>query len=51
METLADPLEVIKLERVQRDLRVSHNLTEVTEDFHLFEAATNKHFNEHMNSA
>jgi hypothetical protein len=50
METLADPSEANKLFRLQQDLRVSHNLTEVADEFHLFEIATNKHFNEQMNN-
>lgn len=49
METLADPVEAIKLYRLQKELSQSNNLTEVSDEFHLFEMATNKHFNATMN--
>ena len=49
METLANPDEAIKINRMKKELSTSRDLTEVTEDFHLFEMATNKHFNQQMN--
>lgn len=49
METLADPLEANKITRLRDELSGSRTLTEVADDFHLFEMATNKHFNQHMN--
>ena len=45
METLADPLEANKISMLQEELSGSRCLTEVADDFHLFEMATNKHFN------
>jgi len=49
METLADPHEANKINMLRRELSGSRSLTEVADDFHLFEMATNKHFNQHMN--
>ena len=49
METLANPEEAIKLNRLRADLGESRGLTEVASDFHLFEISTNQHFNTHMN--
>ena len=45
METLADPAEANKISMLQQELASSRCLTEVADDFHLFEMATNKHFN------
>lgn len=45
METLADPAEANKISMLQQELASSRGLTEVADDFHLFEMATNKHFN------
>ena len=39
-----------KLNRLRADLGTSRGLTEVASDFHLFEMATNKHFNTTMNN-
>ena len=49
METLSDPAEAQKIFTLQQELASSRGLTEVADDFHLFEMATNKHFNQHMN--
>ena len=49
METLADPVEAFKINRLQKELNNSSSLTEVSDQFHLFEMATNKHFNATMN--
>ena len=45
METLADPAEALKITRLREELSGSRTLTDVADDFHLFEMATNKHFN------
>jgi len=46
---MADPYESVKINRLRKELSRSNYLTEVDDDFHLFEAATNKHFNAEMN--
>ena len=49
METLANPEEAEKINRLRKELSASRVLTEVPNEFHIFEAATNKHFNKEMN--
>ena len=49
MQTLADPQEANKISKLREELSGSRTLTEVADDFHLFEMATNKHFNQQMN--
>ena len=49
METLNNPEEAIKINRLRKDLSGDRSLTQVDNDFALFEMATNKHFNTHMN--
>ena len=49
MATLANPEEATKIRRLAKELSSSRHLTEVIDDFHLFEASTNKHFNSQMN--
>ena len=48
-QALSDPQEAVKINRLRKELSRSKGLTEVEDDFHLFEAATNKHFNKEMN--
>lgn len=43
--TMSNPDEALKINRLRKELSQSKNLTQVDNDFHLFEAATNKHFN------
>ena len=49
METLANPEEAEKLKKMKKELDTSRDLTEVSDDFLMFEAATNRHFNREMN--
>ena len=49
MEALNNPEEAMKLSRLRKDLSGDRSLTQVDNDFALFEMATNKHFNSHMN--
>ena len=46
---MSNPDEANKINRLRKELSRSRHLTEVEDDFHLFEAATNKHFNKEMN--
>ena len=49
MEAMSNPEEAEKIDRLRKELSASRHLTDVTDDFHLFEQATNKHFNKQMN--
>ena len=46
---MSNPDEALKINRLKKELSASRHLTEVASDFHLFEHATNKHFNSEMN--
>ena len=46
---MSNPDEAVKINRLRKELSKSRGLTEVEDDFHLSEAATNKHFNKEMN--
>ena len=48
-KAMSDPSEAVKINRLRKELSNSRGLTEVENDFHLFEAATNKLFNKEMN--
>lgn len=45
IEAMSNPEEAEKIGRMRKELSGSRYLTDVPEDFHLFEHATNKHFN------
>ena len=49
MEALSNPDEANKINRMRKELSLSNNLTQAGDDCHLFEMATNKHFNDQMN--
>ena len=49
MQTLANPEEAIKLNRLRNELSASRFLTEVADDSAQFETSTNKMFNASMN--
>ena len=49
LQAMADPNEAVKINRLRKELSRSKGLTDVDDDFHLFEAATNQHFNKEMN--
>ena len=46
---MANRDEAVKILRVRAELSSSRNLTEVLDNFHSFEVATNKAFNKQMN--
>ena len=48
---MSDPNEASKINRLRKELSRSNNLTVVENEFKMFEAATNKHFNHEMNKA
>ena len=46
---MSKPEEASKIRRLRKELSNSQGLTEIDSEFHLFENATNKHFNKEMN--